>query len=247
MIVPPEWWTAAREPDDSMGRRLARLVGIAPVFTVDGVQYRERRAEPLRRALGERGHGFKEYDVRFPSGERMRIRAARDRFYPDLVAMRMPPLGRLIEQLVRPGMRVALLDAGTGQPGAWAALCAGAAGAVVALERDGESVRFARRRYPASNISYEIGDLDGLSGELDGSFSGVVALRAGARALEAWRVVGPGGWLLTCDEGAQSLRAALPEAGALGSAIDRPSPAPRLVLFRRPEQGPGIPPAERPA
>lgn len=247
MIVPPEWWTAAREPDDSFGRRLARLAGIAPVFTVDGVQYRERRAEPLRRALSERGRGFKEYDVQFASGERMRIRAARDRFYPDLIALRMPPLGRLIEQLVRPGMRVALLDAGTGQAGAWAALCAGTAGAVVALERDGESVRFARRRYPASNISYEIGDLNELRGELDGAFSGVIALRAAERAPDAWRVVGPGGWLLTGDEGASALRKAIPGAGPLGSAVERPAPALRLVLFRRPGEGPASSPGTGPA
>ncbi len=236
MNIPPEWWSGgghARARRSALASVLA-LLGMRRAFEVDGVRYVERSAEPLRRALGPHGRGFKEYDVHFPAGDSMRIRATRDRFYPDLISLRMPPLGRLIEALVRPGMRILQVGPGTGQSAAWIALCAAASGSVVALERDGESVRYARRRYTGGNIAFEISGTESLRGELDGAFDGVIATAGVAEPVELWRVVAPGGWLLAGDALASSLREARPEVGALGEAVGDGAPTTRLVLFRKP-------------
>lgn len=239
MIVPPEWWTAeeARE-DQGFWARAARVVGLRRPLLVDGVTFLERGGEPLRRALSERGKGFKDYSVEFPSGEPMRIRATAQRYYPDVVGQRMPVLARVIESLARPGMRVLILNAGTGQAAAWTALCVGASGGVVALERDGESVRFSRRRYPAANISFEIGGVEALSGELDGAFEGVLALGPVESPREAWRVVAEGGWMLTGDATFSGLRSGDSSVGSMAEAVAEPGVPVRLVLLRKPRSDP---------
>ncbi|MCW5755387.1 MAG: class I SAM-dependent methyltransferase [Phycisphaeraceae bacterium] len=247
MNVPIEWWAGggnARARRTGIDSALG-LLGLRRAFVVDGVRYVERTAEPLRRALGARGRGFKEYDVTFADGDVMRIRATRERFYPDLISQRIPPLGRLIEVLVRPGMRVLQIGAGTGQTAAWIALCAGASGSVVALERDGESVRFARRRFQGANIAFEVAGVEALTGELDGAFDGVLAASGVESPLELWRVVVPGGWLLAGDALAGALRDALPSVGPLGEAVGDAALPLRLVLFRKPgEVSPQTPPPQ---
>ena len=66
---------------------------------------------------------------------------------------------------------------GLPEPGERRALAArvGPSGAVVALDPDHESIRYARRRYTDSNIAWEIGGIGSLEGELDGSFDVVIA------------------------------------------------------------------------
>jgi len=194
-------------PRGSIVRRTAdalrSLFGLHRRIVVDGVRYTERSAETLRRALTRRGSGRKDYDVVFPGGESMRIRVTPEREYADLVGAKLRPVYALVEPLIRPGMRVLDAAAGTGYGAAWLAERIGPSGALVALDRDRESVRYAAARYRASNAAFECGWLDALAGETDGSFDGVLccdAIRAGddpEKALrELWRLVGPGGWLL---------------------------------------------------
>jgi SAM-dependent methyltransferase len=185
--------------------RLRRLLGSGRTV-VDGVHYIHRRPETLPRALGRYGRALHVYEVRFPSGTAMRIRATHRRTYDDLSGPDRITLYQMADELLRPGMRVLDLAAGTGAPAAWIARRTGPSGAVVALERDTESLRFARRRYGADArvpLSFELGHLAALSGETDNSFDAAFAVHAvrtrddGARVFrELRRVIAPGGWLL---------------------------------------------------
>lgn len=190
--------------------RLARALRRGEIVA-DAVRYRERRPETLPRALSRHARTLRVYRVQFPHGEPMRIRATHRRLYDDLAALDLGPgrltLYQMCDELLRPGMRVLDLAAGTGGPAAWIARRVGPSGAVVALERDSESVRFARRRYapPGLNqhVAFEIGHLDALAGELDASFDAafaVHAVRTGDDAetvmRELLRLVAPGGWIL---------------------------------------------------
>lgn len=159
-----------------------------------------RTAEPLRRSLGPAGRGYKDYTAVFSNGRRMRISATPSRRYADLVGPDRVGLYRLIGSVVTPGMRVLDLAGGTGDGPEWLASRVGPSGGVVSLERDAESVRYARRRYHVSHISHEIDEGWALSGEADGAFDAVVLVDPAPRPpqiarllAEAARLVGPGG------------------------------------------------------
>ncbi len=182
---------------------LRRVLGLHPTLVVSGVRYRERGRESLRRALSSRGSGVKEYDAEFPDGKRTRIRCTPDRLYADLSGPLLSQAYLACDPLIRPGMR--LLDAacGTGYGAAWLAERVGPSGAVVALDRDLESIRYARLRYPLGNVSFEPGGVESVMGEVDGAFSGVFACGVPLRGNDAarvvgewWRLVAPGGWLM---------------------------------------------------
>lgn len=179
------------------------LLGLRDIVIVEGVRYVERTHEPLRRAISKKGRGFKDYEVTFRSGERMRVRFTSERVYADLVGGSALALYRPADAHIRPGMRLLVLGAGTGCGPAWLAGRVGPSGAIVALEEDGESSHYAPRRYPLPNVAFERGAIDALGGELDGSFDGVVAIglladhgARNARLRELWRVLKPGGWMM---------------------------------------------------
>ncbi|GIK17897.1 MAG: methyltransferase domain-containing protein [Leptolyngbya sp. PLA2] len=200
-MPPPDSQAAgARDPRPGLLAALARLLPRRPGVVIDGVRYVERfRPGALRIGRAR----VREYDVRFPDGDRARIRCTPRRQYADLVGDWPLIPYRVAATRIRPGMRILDARCGTGCGAALLAEAVGPSGAVVALETDGESIRYARRRYPAPVIAFELDDHASLHGELDGAFDAVVAvgaLRAGADhaadAAELWRVVAPGGWLL---------------------------------------------------
>lgn len=206
------------EGGGSLLSRLLRSLGLARPVVVQGVIYRPRPP---------RAGAMLEYDVRFASGERMRIRPGPTRHYPDLAGEGVARDVLGLEHRVRPGSRVLVLSAGAGQEAAYLARLVGPSGSVVALEADGELVRYARRRYPAENVSRELGGLEGLEGELDGAFDGALVLAAGGRregpvpaedrrAVE--RVVREGGWIMTPEGRRRSgeVRYCLAERGGAG-------------------------------
>src|SRR5688572_7706178 len=61
-----------------------RTMGLLGSVTADGVVFREFTPEPLPRALGRKGPGFKDYRVLFPDGTKMLIRATPRRVFADL-------------------------------------------------------------------------------------------------------------------------------------------------------------------
>lgn len=212
-----------REPGrlKDLRQQLRLLLGLRDSTTIDGVRYVERTHEPLRRAISKKGRGYKDYEVTFRSGERMRIRFTPERIYADLVGPSALAPYRPADGLIRPGGRLLVLDAGTGFGAAWFAQRVGPAGAIVALEEDGESAHFAGRRYTLSNVASERGSTESLGGELDGSFDGVAALsvltdhaKRGPRLHELWRVLKPGGWMLVGGPAAgEAIASILEEAG----------------------------------
>lgn len=193
-------------PEGAQGSRPART------FTVDGVRYTRRWSRDglfggARRLV---------YDVRFPLGERMRIRPAPDRVYHDLAGLD-PAWSEEIGAYVRPGSRVLIMGAGTGAIASIVSALVGESGAVVSIERDGESVRYARKRYPQVNTAIELAREDMLEGEIEGSFDLAIIPRplrevvgegvpmdAGHIARDIMRVLRPGSRLIT-------LRASLPD------------------------------------
>ena len=216
------------------GDALRSLLGLHRRIVVDGVRYTERSAEPLRRALSRRGSGRKDYDAVFPGGTSMRIRATPGREYADLVGSRLRPVYTLVERLTRPGMRELDAGAGTGNGAASMVERVGPSGAVVALDRDRESVRYAQARYRAPNVAFECGWLDALAGETDGAFDGVVcadAIHSGddpEKSLrELWRLVAPGGWLLLATP------TPTPDADARAQGRARAFTGPQLVELVR--------------
>ena len=197
--------------------RFARSVGMTRgKVVVDGVVYRERNTTSLRRALSATGSGVKEYDVYFPHRggamqstqypmrESLGIRYTHKRVFCDLG--HDPRLGfiDLIQSHIRPGDRVLEIGCGTGGGSDRFARLVGPSGAVVAMHRDGESIRFARQRYRHNHLAFEIGWLETLEGELDGAFDVVVAVDlfrdasdepSKSRAVGlVWRLVREGGW-----------------------------------------------------
>lgn len=244
---------------------LGSMVGLRRTLTVDGVQYRPRQSDP-RHPRSRQAQC--DHEVVFPSGERMRIRPTAQRVYPDLIGQRAPSFLPVLERIIRPGWRIALLASGTGQTAWWLGLLAGPSGSVVALERDGESVHYARRRYARAgsfptNIAFEIGSIESLAGELDASFDAVIApglpddltaqphateracdpaAQRARAARELGRVLAPGGWLIG-------------PAALVGDAIPKSAPATtraeplgdHLVLMQRPlPSDPPPPPASGP-
>ncbi len=183
-----------------LARRLRSVFGIRRSFNVDGIRYRETTTEPLRFALSRRGAGFKEYEVSFRTGGRMRIRCTHERVFADLVPPPNLPVCLRAERLLRPGMRVAVWPCGTGYAAAVVSGRVAPSGAVVALDPDEQSIEFARLRYPIQNVSFECGGMENLAGETDGAFDAVIAALPNvsdeARISELWRLTRSGGWLL---------------------------------------------------
>jgi len=164
-------------------KRFVRYIGLhkRTITTHDGVRYRERSGVSIRRALSEHGSGVKEYDVRFPApdpeGRRgMRIRYTATRLYNDVGHDPRTVLYNQILDRITPGKRVLEIGCGTGSGSALLAQSVGPSGGVVAVDRDGESVRFARSRHRSNHCGFENGWIDTLDGETDGAFDAVVAV-----------------------------------------------------------------------
>lgn len=164
-------------------KRFARYIGLYKrvIHMPDGVRYKERSGSSIRRALSEHGPGVKEFDVRFPwfdsDGRRgMRIRYTASRLYSDVGH---DPRTVLYSQLltdITPGLRVLEIGCGTGAGSAILAHAVGPSGGVVAIDRDGESVRFARQRHRSDHCGYELGWIETLDGENDGGFDAVIGV-----------------------------------------------------------------------
>lgn len=231
--------------------RLRRLLGIRQKFTVNGVKYRERTTEPLRRAIAKArstGEGGKLYDVIFPGGASMRIVATPRRTFADISGDSILDPFRAIQAHLRPGMRLVALQSGTGAVGEWAAGIVGPAGAVVALDRDEQSILYATSRYRIPNVSYECGWIDSLEGETDGAFDAAIAVDAIAEeddplktVRELWRITGETGVLILSAPGEPPLRAVndiqvfSPErlAGLLQEALSSSPPPEQVSIFER--------------
>lgn len=238
------------------------ILGIRRAVWVGQTRYKELGAEPLEHALSRRGSGAKEYRVRFADGRRMIIAATRTRRYADLVGptglelyqalagVRIPPapddLGAPSRDALRPGMRIVALHTGTGYVGAWLSAVVGPSGAVVALDPDAESIRYARNRYRLDNVSFEAGSTDNLGGETADAFDAALAIDAipSAEAAtpmlrELWRVLRPGGRLIVAtrdpaDPDAESPRLRLaPEAlrDLVVQALREQKPEPERVAI----------------
>ena len=191
------------ERSEAWRQRVRAILGLPAEHRVGSVRYRERSSEPLTRALSPKGSGSKDYEVRFEDAGRMIIRCTRSRLYEDLVGDRTPACVRLIEDDIRPGMRLLLRPGGTGALADRLAGLVGPSGAIVSLEADAESVRFASRRYRRDNVACELGTIDELRGETDDAFDAAIIGvsdidedMAAADIREALRVVRPGGWVL---------------------------------------------------
>lgn len=187
----------------SAARRLGAWLGVRRTMVVDGVRYRERSGESYRRAISPRGAGHKDYDVRFASGDHMRIRLSPERPYADLIGPSEPPFAGPVEPYLRPGARALLIPSYTGHGAAWLAARIGRYGGVVAISSDPESVRFARRRYALPGVAFERGGIESLAGEANGAFDIVIdpsETEGGAhneRTDELWRVLAHGGVLVS--------------------------------------------------
>lgn len=233
-------------------RRLSRRLGLSRRrIEVAGVVYRERSGVSLRRALSEFGAGVKEYEVRFPlpgrvmastqypHRESLRIRFTRLRQYADLGHDPRLRFVQSLRDVVRPGMRVLELGCGTGASSGLLASGVGPSGAVVAVNRDGESIRYARQRYRADHLAFELGWIETLAGELDGSFDVVVCMDlyrdapddpSKARAItELWRVLSDGGSVLLVSSDPKMMKGTTDRLSGLGAErIEEVSPDPVL-------------------
>jgi SAM-dependent methyltransferase len=160
---------------------VARAVfGLHRRVRVGSVLYTERNSRSLERTLSE--GGFKAYDVNFENAPAMRIRASISRPYPDLTGPEAVEPYHLLISHVLPGERVLDARCGSGYGAAVLADLVGPAGAVIAMDTDPEFIRYAKRRYPADHVGFELGKVDTLFGELDGSFD-TTLLRLDASAV----------------------------------------------------------------
>lgn len=164
-------------------------LGMRNTTVIDGVSYTEREPTPLARVLSTGGSGAKEYFVRFPDGSTMRIRAQASRAYADLMPDPHLRAYEPVVRLIKPGMRVLEVGAGCGAGSSQLAWAVGPSGGVVSLERDGELVRFARRRYPMPHLAFERGGAESLRGELDGAFDAALVRAPDVSELFAFREV----------------------------------------------------------
>lgn len=199
--------------------RVASRLRARSTRVVDGVRYRERRPNAVKGLLPTSSPDSREYEVRFPgiadrTQRPMRIRASRLRIYDDLTPDPRVELCRALDRLIRPGDRVLLLGSGTGAAASKLAYLVGPSGGVVALDRDGESVRFARQRYTDAQTGFELGWTETLSGELDDAFDAIVAadplrdasnqIERARTASEILRVIRPEGHLLCIGSSSES-------------------------------------------
>lgn len=245
--------------------KLSRTLGLTRrKIDAQGVVYRERSGVSLRRALGPTGSGVKEYDVRFPAPgagmrgsqyparESMRIRYTHARMYADLGHDPRVRVVQMMHKRVRPGDRVLELGCGTGGSSSVLAALAGPSGGVVAITRDGESIRFARQRYRCDHLAFELGWLETLEGELDGAFDAVFAVDlfrdapddpGRSRAVSSvWRVLREGGLMVVSCSDRNRLDDVVSRLGALGAgSVLTPDPDPVLlwgtVAAVKPEPG----------
>ncbi len=193
------------------------LLGHSKTVRVPGVTFTPRSRRSLLAGLAARAEV--EYDATFGSRPPMRIRCSVDRPYVDLLGPTALDAYRPAEALVRPGDRVLDARCRTGAGAARLADLVGPSGGVVALDPDGESIRFARRRYLSDHVSFERGGVEALAGELDGGFDAVICIGAlpadqPERALaELWRVVAPDGVLHVAEGSPSALRPGLSAEG----------------------------------
>jgi SAM-dependent methyltransferase len=243
----------SQRPPPALARTLAgqarRALGLRQTIVVEGVRYRERTIEPLRYALSRKGAGRKEYDVQFRDGPVLRIAATAERHFADLTGPRLLPLYQRTSEWLTPGLRVVILGGGTGYAAAWVSARVGPSGAVVSLERDEQSVEFARRRYPFPNIAFDSGSVESLSGETDGSFDAAFAVSAAQQEADApkvfaelWRVVGIPGWLFIAEASGAASGSGRARADALTASLRQviggtppPTPSEEPVVRRKPE------------
>lgn len=225
-----------------IGRLLARMGLHKRVIRADGVRYRERSGVSLRRALGEMGSGVKEYDARFTgaTGDRrsMRLRYTRARRYHDIGSDPRVWLYERFVERVRPGMRVLELGCGTGAGSALLAHAVGPSGGVVSMDRDGESVRFARQRYQSDQQGFELGWIESLDGELDGAFECMVCVdplriagddsERARQSVQIVRVARPGAMVVAIHEDETGLEGVVERLVGFGLVErDRIGPDPR--------------------
>ncbi len=198
-VAPAKRRVRRKRARGSIMRRIALAMGVRQTITVEGVRYRERSSESLRRALSPAGRGFKEYDVTFPSGKPMTIAATRRRIFDDLMPVKRANLYAHATDLITPGDRVLDVACNTGAGADVLAQLVGPSGAVVATDQDNQAIRFARRRYARPNVAFEIGPPTPVAGETDASFDVTVAIDAvtpeNTQAVlpELARVTRPGG------------------------------------------------------
>jgi len=225
--------------------RAARfLVGSNRHLTVAGVRYKERDSTGLDRALSSRGKGTKSFEVRFPRGRPMIINVTKTRRYADLMAI--PAMGSLVraKRFIKPGQRVLVLGSGTGAIAELIAGWTGPHGAVVALEHDHESVRYARRRYALPSTSLERGGAELLAGEIDGSFDAVIVDQTWVHSCgqpaqawdELWRVLAESGNVvhLSGGQGTPADAPKIPDSTPVrGEPIETPAGGPALVVLSR--------------
>lgn len=250
----PEAPAELRDREAGGGKLAARvrvLLGLRRSFAVEGVRYTERSTEPLRRSLSRKGGGLKEYEARFADGTKLRLHCTPARVYADLTGPVLLPRYKLVEDLLSPGMRVLDVSCGTGYGSAWLLERVGPSGAVVALDRDRESIRYAQHRYGAANVAFEQGGVETLYGELAGGFDAVIAMRGLEAApgleetlRELWRVVSPGGLLLVAEpvmpgpeESLESLLARVTSEPAVDPSGEEPGeagPAARMSRLEDP-------------
>ncbi len=219
--------------------RFARSVGMTRRrIVVSDVVYRELNNTSLRRSLSAGGSGVKVYEVRFPAlgssmasrqypmRESMEIRYTRTRMFGDLG--HEPRVGFLeqVKDHIKPGDRVLELGCGTGSASGLLAGLVGPSGAVVAMNRDGESIRYARQRHRHNHLAFELGWLETLEGELDGAFDAVIVVDlfrdapddpSKSRAIaNIWRLVSSGGMVTVICSNRTQLSSMTDRLEALG-------------------------------
>src|SRR5688572_14021060 len=143
------WWR--------LKHRVRSLMGVRRGFKVQGFYYKETSTELLSKALSRKGAGEKEYRVTFPDGAKMKVHCSVRRPYADIMGPVMLPHYQRAQAMIRPGMRVVTAPCGTGNAVAWLSERVGPSGAVVALDKDAESISYAQRRYARANVAFETG------------------------------------------------------------------------------------------
>lgn len=228
-------------------KRFIRYIGLHKrVITLpDGVRYRERSGISIRRALSEHGPGVKEYDVRLPwiDQERrrgMRIRFTASRIYGDVGHDPRTTLYSQTLDLITPGLRTLEIGCSTGSGTTLLTQAVGPSGGVVAIDRDGEAIRFARQRHRSDHCGFELGWIETLEGEPDGAFDAVVgvelfrslesSLERARVMVEVGRVVRENGFLILIASNRESLAVLNDGAAGLGFSLNR-------ELIRDPRSG----------